>query len=78
VTGLPERLLMCTDHWRLVPARLRGPIWDAYDHGRGLNPHTRLPSPALAAAQTDAIVHVNSRIGAPPPGQYGNPITDTH
>lgn len=50
---VPDHLLMCGIHWRLVPRALQRAVMLAYDHGRGLG------TLALLAAQTDAIAAVN-------------------
>lgn len=50
---VPDHLLMCGIHWRIVPPPLQRAVTAAYDHGRGLG------TLALLAAQTDAIAAVN-------------------
>ena len=50
---VPDHLLMCGIHWRIVPRPLQRAVTDAYDHGRGRG------TLALLAAQTDAIAAVN-------------------
>jgi hypothetical protein len=50
---VPDRLLMCGPHWRLVPADLQRAVYAAYNHGRGVG------SMELLTAQTAAIAAVN-------------------
>ena len=54
---VPDHLLMCGIHWRLVPAPTKRAVNTAYDHGEGLG------TPALTAAQDAAIRAVNRAIG---------------
>jgi hypothetical protein len=50
---VPEHLLMCGIHWRLVPRAFQRAVNAAYDSGRGMG------SPALQSAQRAAIRAVN-------------------
>jgi hypothetical protein len=52
---VPDRLLLCVDDWRLVPAPLQLAVYTAYRHGEGLY------SAELLAAQHAAIRAVNDR-----------------
>lgn len=54
---VPDHLLMCGEHWRVVPAPTKRAVNTAYDHGDGLG------SPELIAAQSAAIRQVNRAIG---------------
>lgn len=54
---VPDHLLMCGPHWRLVPAPLGRAVYAAYDHGGGLG------SAELTAAQDAAIRAANRAIG---------------
>lgn len=54
---VPDHLLMCGIHWRLVPAPLGRAVYAAYDRGDGLG------SAELLAAQDAAIRAVNRAIG---------------
>jgi hypothetical protein len=54
---VPDHLLMCGPHWRLVPAPTKRAVNTAYDHGEGLG------SAELTAAQDAAIRYVNRTIG---------------
>jgi hypothetical protein len=53
---VPDHLLMCGIHWRMVDAALRREVYAAYDNGRGLGTHE------LLAAQAAAIRHVNEQL----------------
>ena len=55
---VPDHLLMCGIHWRLVPGVNQRAVNAAYDHGRGLG------TAALRAAQITAIKAVNRRLEA--------------
>ena len=52
---VPERLLMCAPHWRLVAPPIKRAVWDAWNDGRGRG------STALLHAQAAAIRCVNER-----------------
>jgi hypothetical protein len=54
---LPDRLLMCGLHWRLVPKELQDAVYGAYAGGRGLG------SMSLYLAQDAAIRAVHTRLG---------------
>lgn len=54
---VPDHLLMCGIHWRLVPPLFQHAVWTAYDHGRGLG------TDQLLIAQADAIAACNARLG---------------
>jgi hypothetical protein len=56
---VPDHLLMCGIHWRLVPGVNQRAVNAAYDHGRGLG------TAALRAAQIAAINAVNRRLEEP-------------
>jgi hypothetical protein len=58
---VPDHLLMCGMHWRLVPGPVQRAVNRAYAHGAGLG------SPELLAAQAAAIRLVNERLGRTPP-----------
>ena len=53
---VPDELLMCRLHWRLVPAPLQRAVNAAYARGAGLG------TTALLAAQTAAVRAVNRQI----------------
>jgi hypothetical protein len=55
---VPDHLLMCGIHWRLVPPPMQRAVNTAYDRGAGLG------SDALYSAQMTAIRAVNNAIGA--------------
>ena len=57
---VPDHLLMCGPHWRIVPAPLARAVNRAY-RGPG-----SVGTPALVAAQLAAIRHVNNAIGGTP------------
>lgn len=57
---VPDHLLMCGIHWRMVPAPLGRAVYAAYDHGAGLG------SAELTAAQDAAIRAANRAIGDTP------------
>jgi hypothetical protein len=46
--------LMCATHWRLVPRRLRGPVYRAWHHGRGYatEAHQQACEAAIEAVET--------------------------
>ena len=54
---VPEHLLMCGIHWRLVSSPLQGAVYSAYRHGEGRG------SLALLQAQRAAIRFANERVG---------------
>lgn len=54
---VPDHLLMCGIHWRLVPAPMQRAVNTAYARGAGLG------TDALYSAQMTAIRAVNNRIG---------------
>jgi hypothetical protein len=54
---VPDHLLMCGIHWRLVPGPLGRAVYTAYAGGDGIG------SPELTAAQAAAIRAVNRAIG---------------
>ena len=54
---VPDHLLMCGIHWRLVPPPAARAVYAAYDHGAGIG------TPELIAAQAAAIRIVNRAIG---------------
>lgn len=51
---LPDHLLMCAYHWRMVPKGLQRDVYAAYRRGAGLG------TPELASAQGKAIHAVES------------------
>jgi hypothetical protein len=54
---VPDHLLMCGAHWRMVPGPMRRAVWAAYGpHGEGLG------TPALRAAQLAAIGSVDDQL----------------
>jgi hypothetical protein len=53
---VPEHLLTCGIHWRMVPPALQRAVYAAYDHGRGMG------TPALASAHRAAVRAVNDRL----------------
>jgi hypothetical protein len=53
---VPDHLLMCGIHWRMVQHSIQRAVNRAYDHGAGLG------SAALRNAQRAAIRSVNDRI----------------
>jgi hypothetical protein len=58
---VPDHLLMCPLHWRLVPKPVQRAVNAAYDHRRGLG------TPALRAAQLAAIRAVDIRLNQEQP-----------
>lgn len=58
---VPERLLMCGPHWRMVPRVLQARVWDAYRPGQE---RTKDPSPEYLEAAQAAIEAVAEREGA--------------
>jgi hypothetical protein len=54
---VPDHLLMCGQHWRMVPGPLARAVNAAYRGPESVG------SPALIAAQSAAIRHVNQAIG---------------
>lgn len=58
VREVPDHLLMCGQHWRLVPAALKTAVYAAYD-GPG-----SVGTPELMRAQADAIKAVHARLVA--------------
>ena len=54
---VPEHLLMCGIHWRLVSPPLQRAVYAAYRHGAGMG------SLALLQAQRAAIRFANERVG---------------
>jgi hypothetical protein len=54
---VPDHLLACGTHWRLVPAPLARAVYAAYDHGDGIG------TPELTAAQSAAIRAMNRALG---------------
>jgi len=53
---IPRRLLMCRDHWLMVPMEMRERIWNHYAPGQELPPAA--PSAAYLQSVADAINHV--------------------
>lgn len=49
---VPPRLLMCRDHWRMVPAPLQRRVWATYRPGQEVD---KRPSPEYLAAARAAI-----------------------
>lgn len=35
---IPPRMFMCGKHWKMVPAEMRGRIWEMYVPGQERNP----------------------------------------
>jgi hypothetical protein len=58
---VPDHLLMCGLHWRLVPGPIQRSVNRAYDHGAGIY------STELMAAQAAAIRVVNQILERTPP-----------
>jgi hypothetical protein len=54
---VPDHLLACGPHWRLVPSPLARAVYTAYARGDGIG------SPELIAAQSAAIRAINRAIG---------------
>jgi hypothetical protein len=59
IRDLPARLLMCAQHWAMVPSPLQRAVYLAYDHGRGVG------TIALLRAQTEALSAVDTALGFP-------------
>jgi hypothetical protein len=57
---VPPRLLMCSRHWRLVPAELKRAIWLHYRRGQEI---TKDPSPEYLEAMKAAIDAVAAKEG---------------
>jgi hypothetical protein len=74
---VPNKFLMCGQHWAMVPGDLQTAVYSAYNRGRGLLPNG-LPGPPLMHAQQAAIMAVDAALGKPPPGHTADPITGTH
>jgi hypothetical protein len=53
---VPDHLLMCGIHWRLVPRPLQRAVYAAYQDGRGVG------TAPLLQAQKAAIQAVNDRL----------------
>ena len=53
---VPPRMLMCRNHWRLVPKRLQTAVWDAYVPGqeRRKDPTPEYLDAAMAAVRAVA------------------------
>lgn len=60
---VPQHFLMCGMHWRMVPARLRSAVWDAYNAAHGHM--TRDLSAAQLAAITAVREHLAERTRGP-------------
>jgi hypothetical protein len=58
--SIPERLLMCSRHWKLVPAEIQRRVWKAY-RGRpgGAHPDSELTR-EYSEAVREAILAVES------------------
>lgn len=58
VHGCPERVgdkfLMCNTHWRMVPRKLQGDVWGAWNGGK--------PHPGHGAACDRATEAVNEKL----------------
>lgn len=52
---VPPRLLMCAQHWRMVPAHLQRLIWRVYRRGQEV---TKTPSAVYLAAQAHVVAYV--------------------
>jgi diadenosine tetraphosphatase ApaH/serine/threonine PP2A family protein phosphatase len=52
---VPPRLLMCSRHWRRVPAELKRRVWLTYRRGQEI---TKDPSPEYLEAMNAAIAAV--------------------
>lgn len=63
VTGCKWRvamhMLMCRNHWRMVPRPLQSAVWDAWGGGAGAG------TPEHMEACTAAIAAVNQRLAVP-------------
>ncbi len=53
---IPDHLLMCRNHWFMVPRMMRSAVWAAYDGGAGVG------TSKLLMAQSAAIEAVNERL----------------
>jgi hypothetical protein len=49
---VPPKLLMCSSHWRRLPAQIRSRIWTTYRNGQELDKN---PSSAYVAAVRAAL-----------------------
>ena len=56
---IPLKLLMCNDHWRRVPAKLRGTVWDTWR--RLKRQPSALAAQAYHAAVRDAVAAVHDK-----------------
>lgn len=54
---MPDHLLMCPPHWRMVPPGLQAAVWATYQDGAGIG------TAELLEAQQDAIYAVNVKLG---------------
>jgi len=55
--SVPSHMLMCRNHWFMVPKPLRDDVWDAYAGGSGVG------SDAHNEAIMAAIDAVNAKLG---------------
>lgn len=58
-TNVPDHLLMCGRHWKMVPGELQRAVYAAYRRGQGIG------TPELAEAQRNAIDAVEERLRRP-------------
>jgi hypothetical protein len=57
ILDVPNRFLMCGDHWHMVPIGLQRAVYAAYRRGEGVG------TLALMDAQNAAVQAVNERLG---------------
>ena len=71
---VPERMLMCAPHWRLVPRQLQRAVWAAYVEGQEIR---KDPSEAYMEAQRAAVEAVAARERPPVPASPAPPPSPT-
>ncbi len=55
---LPDHILMCLPHWRLVPKPLQGRVYAEWNHGH--------PTPAYPGVRQKAIDSAHRKLAARP------------
>ena len=61
---VPEKLLMCSPHWRKVPRDIQARVWATYRDGQE---REKNPSLAWCQAADAAVASVATREGRPAP-----------
>lgn len=65
--SVPQRMLMCRRHWRMVPKPLQDRVWATYVHGQEIRKDPSDDYLEAAQAAIDAVADLERPTPAPAP-----------